>query len=183
LAKRGKSGPDFGPLEIRAGGLGRLLVTLVLLSPSSVNSAASHDGFDAVLGRVACGFLVLLVLLAVVRHVRWRRKGCLVRLDDAGVTLAGGHTVNWREISEVRDVRKHRGLVFVPRDGVTLPVFSIALFHLRPGTLVERMTRRWGSPLVLLPRFLDVSRDQIIDAVRQFGGGVPVFDEQAALVA
>jgi len=179
LAKRGKSGPDFGPLEIRAGGLGWKLVSVASGLLFGVR-LVTKDGYEVVLGMSLCGLGGLAVLRLVVEHVIWRRKGCLVRLDDAGVTLFDGRTVSWREISEVRDPRKGPVLVFLPRDGATLPVFSRELF-LRPHTARERLTRRWGSPLVLIPGALDASKDEIIDAVRRFSGGVPVFDERRQL--
>jgi hypothetical protein len=184
MAERGKNGPDFGPLEIRAGGVGRLLLASVVLSLSQVRMAVFGDGVFAVLGKAVCGLFALLLLAVVIRHVRWRRKGCLVRVDDAGITLAGEPTVGWGDVSEVREVRKGQiiGLVVIPRDGVTLPVLHITLFTLRPGTLAARTARRWGSPLVLFPRVLDVSRTEIVDAVRRFSSGVPILDERREIV-
>jgi len=167
-------------LEIRAGGLGWKLVTSASTLLFGARLVMFEDGYEVGLGISLCGLAGFGVLKLVVEHVIWRRKGCLVRLDDAGVTLFDGQTVSWREISEVRYPGKSPLLVFLPRDGATLPVFSQELF-LRPRAARERLTRRWGSPLVLVPRNLDVSRDEIIDAVRQFGGGVPVFDERRQL--
>ena len=184
MAKREIDGPDLGPLEIATGGLGRLVGTLILFAVSVAAQMIFRSGVAGTVAQVACAFFAVLVLAAVVRHVRWRAKGALVRLDDAGITLVHGRTVGWAEIREMREVHKGftQGLVLLPRDDAELPVFAITLFVLRRRSQAARMTRRWGSPLVLVPGHLDVSRTQIVDAVRRFSGGVPILDEERELV-
>src|SRR5882757_4121138 len=133
----------------------------------SVDMAFSDGG--SVPGKIFFGFACAVAVLIVVLSVSSRRKGCLVRLDDAGVTLFGGQTVSWSAISEVRDIRKKQILVFLPRDGAVLPMLSVGML-VRPHILEKRLTRRWGSPLVLAPRALDASADEIIDGVRRSSG-------------
>ncbi|WP_164835834.1 PH domain-containing protein [Actinacidiphila soli] len=120
----------------------------------------------------------------LVRHLRWRRRGCLVRIDEDGITVTGARTVGWDEICEVREVRRGQwlGLVPIAREGFELPLFEVVLFWVRPSTAAARTARRWGGPLVLLPAKLDVGGTQIVDAVRRFGAGVPVLDEQRQTV-
>ncbi|MYS23376.1 hypothetical protein GA0115240_152318 [Streptomyces sp. DvalAA-14] len=184
MAKRDQDGPDLGPLEIRAGGLGRLLAKAMLPATALVLQAVVRDGFAGTIDTVICAFVGAMVLGVGVRHVRWRSKGCLVRLDEAGVTLTGVRTVGWAEIREVREVHRNawEGLVFLPQDDAVLPMFDIPLFVLRRRTRRDRRTRLWGSPLVLSPMNLDASRTQIVDAVRRFSGGVPILDEKRELV-
>jgi hypothetical protein len=185
MAKRDQDGPYLGPLEIRAGGLARTAVGLGVAAVPLVSLLIFKRGIGPSVATAGYALFAVLLVGEVVRYVRWRAKGCLVRLDAAGVTLSGGRVVGWDEIREVREVRRSRyadGLVFLPRDGAELPVFAITLFVLRPRTQAERMACIWGSPLVLSPRTLDVSRTQIVDAVRRFSGGVPILDERREIV-
>jgi hypothetical protein len=184
MAKREIDGPDLGPLEIAVGGIAPIVVTVVLILLCFVSEAVFGSGISAVVARVAFPVLAVLLVATVVRHLRWRAKGRLVRLDDTGVTVLDGRTVGWAEIREVREVHKRatEGLVFLPRDDAELPVFSITLFVLRRRSQAARMTRLWGSPLVLVPGHLNVSRTQIVDAVRRFSGGIPILDEERELV-
>ncbi|MEV5012641.1 MULTISPECIES: PH domain-containing protein [unclassified Streptomyces] len=167
-------------MEIRVGGLRRFFVLVgvptlwVLLL----------GGLHRTLAEVGGAFVVMLLVAVVVRHLRWRRRGCLVRIDDDGITVTGARTVGWNEIREIREVRRAgwQGLVPIAREGIELPLFDVVLFWVRPSTAAARMERRWGGPLVLFPAKLDADGTQIIDAVRRFSQGVPVLDEQRQTV-
>lgn len=140
------------------GGLRRFLIVggvavFLLLLPQAL-----LGGYHRV-GAEVCGAFVAVVLVGVlVRHLRWRRRGCLVRIDEDAITVTGARTVGWDEICEVREVRRGywEGLVPVAREGFELPVFEVVLFWVRPSTAAARTARRWGGPLVLLPAKLDV---------------------------
>lgn len=177
-----KKGPDSGPLVIRVG-RGYLaaycagwLGPLVGFGADALFEHGAKAVFGLVVFVVFGAFGVAVVFLAVQRVGR-----DLARLDDSGIALAGGRTVAWGEISVVRHERKREweGLVFVPRDRVELPILLGPLFpFMSAHSYAQRLTSHWGSPLVLFPRYLNVSSAQVIDAVRRFGGGVPMHDER-----
>lgn len=83
MAGQGTGGLDTGPLEIRVGGLRRLVVlagTVVLfLVPQWL-----RGGYYRTPTAVCGAFVAVVSVGALVRHLRWRRRGCLVRIDEDG---------------------------------------------------------------------------------------------------
>ncbi|WP_031512794.1 hypothetical protein [Streptomyces sp. NRRL F-5123] len=105
------------------------------------------------------------------------RRGCLLRIDAAGLTVAGEPTVPWREL---RKAEARRGaVVFFPWSSATeLPLLPVGLKGL---AMVEwrrrrRLMKRFGSPLVVPTRLYGVRRAEVVAAVRHYSGAVPVFE-------
>ncbi|CAG7627972.1 hypothetical protein [Actinacidiphila bryophytorum] len=172
MKRRGGSGPVSGPLEIKAGGTGWQLVSVLSSAVGVTRLAREHNHVAAVAGWCLMG-LLLAVLLTAARMVRLKAQGALLRLDDAGITGADGRTAGWGEIAEVREV-KGNGLAFLPAAPAELPVFAPVLFPASARGVARRRTERFGTPLVLFPVALDASKEDIVAAVRRFGGGIPV---------
>lgn len=179
---QGWRGPEDGPLEMRAGGLGRVLSPFVgplVLCLGDLMRRLPFDGrswsVPAVFAGACALVLVFLVGRELVRYRRRRRRGCLVRIDDSGITLAGSRTVGWDAIREVRDVRRsgRQGLVPIAHAGVELPLFDAVPLRDR-ARVAARVERFWGGPLVLIPSRLDTDATRITAAIRHFGRGVPV---------
>lgn len=171
---------DTGPLEIRVGGLRRLLVLAGMLVLFFLLPQVLLGGYHRTVAEVGGAFVASLLVGALVRHLRWRRRGCLVRIGEDGITVTGARTVGWNEIREVREVRRAGwlGLVPIAEEGIELPLFDVVLFRVKPSTAAARTERRWGGPLILLSAKLDVDGTRIVGAVRRFGPGVAVLDEQ-----
>lgn len=184
MAGQGMGGMNTEPLEIRVGGLRRFLVLVGMLVLFFLLPQVLMGGYHRTAAEVGVAGVATLLVGALVRHLRWRRRGCLVRIGEDGITVTGARTVGWNEIREVREVRRAGwlGLVPIAGEGVELPLFDVVLFRVRPSTAAARTERRWGGPLILLPAKLDVDGSRIVGAVRRFGPGVPVLDEQRQAV-
>lgn len=174
MAEPGGSGPESGPLEIRAGGIGWPLVAVGSSMLGTSRLALEHNRIDALIGRSLLAFVAAGVVVVVARHVLLRARGPLLRLDDAGITFFDGLTVGWGEIGEVREVSKGTGLAFLPEAPAELPPLALVLFPASAEGVARRRTRRFGTPLVLFPAGLDVSKDEITAAIHRFGGGIPI---------
>ncbi|MFI1092777.1 hypothetical protein [Streptomyces sp. NPDC020917] len=177
MGAKGGDVPVTGPLEIRTRKLRTILLPMVWMVPTYV-LMMRHGGWDRALGGVVLALFGLAVVTTVATHWRLRRQGCVLRIDDSGITVVGKRTVGWDEIRVVRVVRRSAvtAVVPVPREGVELPMLDLSLFRLRTAGRAARTARRWGGPLVLLPKALDADEVRIAAAVRQFGHGVPVVD-------
>ena len=180
--KRGGSGPVSGPLEIRAGWMGWQLAAVVSSALGILRMARDHNHITAFVGKVLLVLVLAGLVVTVVRVVRARAQGPLLRLDDAGITFTHGRTVGWGEISEIREVNKGAGLAFLPEGQVELPPLAPVLFRSSAQGVARRRTKRFGTPLVLFPQGLDVSKDEIVAAVRRYGAGVPLTSAAAAAV-
>ncbi|MFE6838477.1 hypothetical protein ACFVFI_27010 [Streptomyces sp. NPDC057705] len=159
--------PDVGPLELRATGSGGLVFGLMVGLPSVASLFTAPTGFRFWLAAVTCALLAVALPFLLVVQARQRALGVLVRLDSYGVGVGGGPATPWRDLSEVRSVKG--AVVLVPRPGVELPVVPSAAPFSRPGRRAAAYVRRYGSPLVLMPRGLDAGEQRILAAVRRLG--------------
>ncbi|SEO97491.1 hypothetical protein [Actinacidiphila rubida] len=107
----------------------------------------------------------------------------MLRIDGLGITVLGARTVGWDEIRVVHLVRRSMttAVVPIPREGMNLPLLDLTLFRSRSVERAARNTKRWGGPLVLLPKALDADETRIAAAISHFGRGTPVVDEPARL--
>ncbi|WP_406512531.1 hypothetical protein OG851_23050 [Streptomyces sp. NBC_00161] len=160
--------PEVGPLELRAVGHGRpALVMLLIGSPCVGRLVTAPDGLGRLLAVGSCALMAVALVFLLVVHVRLRARGPLVRLDAYGVTVAVGPATPWSDLSGVRRVKGV--VVLVPRPGVELPVVPDGVPFSRPARRAAAYTRRYGSPLVLMPQTLDATGPQILAAVQRFG--------------
>ncbi|MFG1806176.1 hypothetical protein [Streptomyces sp. NPDC049040] len=180
MKQRGGSGPVSGPLEIGPGAIRWQLVSIVCSSLGVLRLAGRHDHIVALVGMSLMGLILAAVLLMVVRQLRLRSLGPLLRIDEAGIALFDGRTVRWTEIREVREVGKGTGLAFLPAGPAELPVLAPALFMASPEGVARRRTERYGTPLVVFPAALDTSKEEISAAVRRFGVPLTGPDGEAA---
>lgn len=116
--------------------------------------------------------------LAWYRVGRLRAMGCVLRIDAAGVTVAGEQTVPWGRLRRVELVR--RGVVVflprIPEEGV-LPLVpgGLRLGGARRRRRVRgELVDRYGSPMVLFVRSYGVRAQEVLDAVCVHSGGEPV---------
>lgn len=173
MKRRRGSGPVSGPLEIRVA-MGWQVVGVASGALGMSRMACDHNHITALVGKVLLVLVLAGLLLAVVRLVRLRTQGALLRLDDAGIAFPDGRTVTWGEIAEVRQTDKGGGLAFFPRGAVELPPYAPVLFRSSVAGVARRRTERFGTPLVLFPVVLDASQQEILAAVHRFGGGIPL---------
>ncbi|MBY8880577.1 hypothetical protein [Actinacidiphila acidipaludis] len=177
-----KGVPVSGPLEVRVAPLRRTMGrVLLIVVPSMLWMLRPQDSLFMVGSVVFFGVLyALLILVSIGTFLTLRAKGCVIRLDDSGVTLHGERTVAWSELASVRRLKKYPdALAFVPRSQVPeLPPAPSGLLSRRPDRRRERLTRRYGTPLVVFTRFYSASADEVAAAVERFGGGVPVIREE-----
>ncbi|MFG2236092.1 hypothetical protein ACGFNX_39920 [Streptomyces sp. NPDC048723] len=159
--------PEVGPLELRAGGSGGLVFSLLVGLPCVTNLFTAPTGFRLWLAAVTCALMAVALPFLLVVQARQRALGVLVRLDSYGVSVGGGPATPWRDLSEVRSVKGI--VVLVPRPGVELPVVPSAAPFNRPERRAAAYVRRYGSPLVLMPQALDAREPQILAAVRRLG--------------
>jgi hypothetical protein len=134
-------------------------------------------GGDATADVKAEGFVVFMLPWAwlVGKEVRARRLGFAVRIDTAGVTVPRKPAVAWRELDRVEVHRRGRAVVFVPRDpAAELPFPPIGLWDGRGRQ--RRWARRYGSTLVIPTRTYRTSVAEVLEAVRRYSPGLPVFD-------
>ncbi|MFI0895379.1 hypothetical protein [Streptomyces sp. NPDC020983] len=105
------------------------------------------------------------------------RRGCLLRIDEAGLTVAGEPTVPWRELRKA-EVRRG-GLVFFPWSPATeLPLLPVGPRVLSGGARRrrKRLMKQFGTALVVPTRLYGVRRAEVVAAVRHYSGTVPVFE-------
>ncbi|KOU20678.1 hypothetical protein [Streptomyces sp. WM6368] len=160
--------PEVGPLELRAPGSGGLVFGQLLLGlPVVASLFTAPDRFRFLLAAIPCALVAVALPLLLVVQARQRALGVLVRLDSYGVGVGGGPAIPWGDLSEVRTVKGV--VVLLPRPGVELPVVPSAAPFSRPGRRAAAYVRRYGSPLVLMPRALDATKPQILAAVRRLG--------------
>lgn len=114
-------------------------------------------------------------LLPIADYVRLRAKGCLLRIDGAGLTVSGRPTVPW---SQVRKAEEARGAVVFFTWGADegLPLLPYDLF----SSTSERRRRkqlaaRFGSPMVLPARLYGVRPAKVMAAVRAHDGRAALF--------
>lgn len=153
------------------------LVPVLLIAFDSV-LRLGDGGFVQAWSEFLLCFAGLALLSLVVVRRRTADQGGVLRIDDSGITVLGARTVGWDEIRVVRVVRRSgvTAVVPIPREGMDLPMLDLGLFRSRSARRAARNTRRWGGPLVIVPRALDADEARITAAVRQFGRGVPVMD-------
>jgi hypothetical protein len=147
------------------------MVTVVVLDPVEGHVTRGSIAYGCVLAVQAAFFLGRQYSLYV--------RGCLLRIDAAGLTVAGEPTVPWREL---RKAEVRRGaLVFFPWSPETaLPMLPVGL----KGPAVKawrsrrrrRLARQFGSPMVVPTRLYGVRRAEVVAAVRRYGANVPVFE-------
>ncbi|MFD7085675.1 hypothetical protein ACFYXV_05860 [Streptomyces sp. NPDC002181] len=172
--------PEVGPLELRAVGSARLAIPLLMIGAPSVGRLVTGpDGLGRLLAAGSCALMAVVLVLLLVRHARQRARGVLVRLDSYGVTVGAGPAVPWSDLSAVRS-GKHGAVIMVPRPGVELPVVPHGMPFGRPERQKAVYTRRYGSPLVLIPGTLDATGPRILAAVRRLGGIPATGSESAA---
>ncbi|MEV7778298.1 hypothetical protein [Kitasatospora sp. NPDC088351] len=165
---------DLSPLEVRLRPWGFAPVLLGLSFPVLLSLRLLLDPSSGLSFPLGCATLAFgaggAVFVLTVRR-RLRAMGCLVRLDAEGVTVHGRRTVPWPDLSEVRwgpgGGRRPAAVVFVARPGVTLPALPSVLPFSRPAARAAALTRRFGSPLVILPGGLDTTAPRILAGVQR----------------
>ncbi|MCL2731689.1 MAG: hypothetical protein FWE15_16885 [Actinomycetia bacterium] len=177
MGDRGGDVPVTGPLEIRTRKARTILLPMVPAMYISVMTYR-YPGYERILSVIGASMAGLAVLSVLLTRWRLQRQGCVLRIDDSGITVVGKRTVGWDEIRVVRVVQRSAvtAVVPVPREGVDLPLLDLSLFRARSAQRAARAVRRWGSPLVLVLRALDADEARITAAIRQFGHGVPVVE-------
>lgn len=174
MKQRGGSGPVSGPLEIRAAGAGWQLLSVACSALGVFRMARDHNHITALAGKALLVLFLAALVLLVVRQLRLRAQSPLLRLDDAGIALFDGRTVGWAEIGEVREAAKGTALAFLPSGSAELPAFAPVFFRSSAEGVARRRAERYGTPLVLFPAVLDATREDIVAAVRRYGGGIPL---------
>ncbi|MFG1809622.1 hypothetical protein [Streptomyces sp. NPDC049040] len=134
------------------------------------------DGNVTTSSGVIGGSVLLLNLTFWTSQFRLRALGCLMRIDAAGVTVAGQPTVPWKDLAKA-EVLKQRSLVLVPRSPeVELPLAPTGFRPLDAQRKRRRLTARFGSPLIVYASVYGEDMDDLVAAVRRYSGGLPVFD-------
>ncbi|CAG6397396.1 conserved hypothetical protein [Actinacidiphila cocklensis] len=119
-------------------------------------------------------------LLIWIRAFRLRSLGCVLRIDAAGVTVAGAPAVPWERLRRV-ELARRRVVVFLPRipeEGDPLPLVPDGFIQGARGRrrLHDTLVDRYGSPMVLFTAMYGVSPREVLDAVRYYSGGEAVSD-------
>nr|WSX78038.1 hypothetical protein OH826_31835 [Streptomyces sp. NBC_00899] len=114
------------------------------------------------------------------RAFRLRSLGCVLRIDAAGVTVAGAPAVPWERLRRV-ELARRRVVVFLPRipeEGDPLPLVPDGFIQGARGRrrLHDTLVDRYGSPMVLFTAMYGVSPREVLDAVRYYSGGEAVSD-------
>lgn len=126
-------------------------------------------------GIVLSCLMFALYAASLLAHVRLRRMPYVLRLDDTGVTAHGEQVVAWQELAEVHWRPRPGVLAFVPRDAQQLlPVVPFGILPVSDERRRAGLLRRYGTPLIVLPSVLDVSSEDLVAAVRLFGGDLPI---------
>lgn len=145
-----------------------LLVAIYLLYPW--HGSKSHGGL--VLG---CLFLLLQLAFWWGQYRLWR-AGALMVVNGAGITVKGEPTVPWRDLDRVVVVRR-RVLAFHARwPDAELPLGTAGLRPRNPGRQRAQLVQRYGTPLVVSPSMCGLTVRDVVDAVRRYSAGLPVFD-------
>jgi hypothetical protein len=146
---------------------------LVVAGLETRNPATAHlaRGF-----RTSCGWNAAWWLCSCVAdYVRLRRMGCLLRIDARGLTVNGGPTVPW---DEVRKAEVGRGAVVFFSWGAdkSLPLIpSGCLPSASDRRRRDRLTGRFGSPMVLPARLYGVRPAEVLSAVHTYDGRAALF--------
>ncbi|MFI0717874.1 hypothetical protein [Streptomyces sp. NPDC021224] len=147
----------------------------------AIDFAAVHNPVDGHVTRGSVAYGCVLAawgLFFLGQQYALRRRGCLLRIDAAGLTVAGEPTVPWRELRKA-EVRRGGALVFFSwSSSEKLPLLPVGL---RPGRVAERrhrkrLTKHFGSSMVVPARLYGVRRAELVAAVRHYSGTVPVFE-------
>ncbi|MCZ4126183.1 hypothetical protein [Streptomyces sp. H39-S7] len=145
------------------------VVTAVVLDPVDGHVTRGSVAYGCLLAAQSAFFLGQQYALYV--------RGCLLRIDAAGLTVIGEPTVPWREL---RKAEVRRGaLVFFPWSPETaLPMLPVGLKSpaMDARRRRRRLARRFGSPMVVFTRLYGVRRAEVIAAVRRYSANVPVFE-------
>jgi hypothetical protein len=129
-------------------------------------------------GSVVCGCYFLgWGMFFAGQQYQLHQRGCLLRIDEAGLTVAGEPTVPWREL---RKAEVRRGVVvFFPWSSASeLPLLPVGLKVLNGGARRrrKRLMKQFGTALVVPTRLYGVRRAEVVAAVRHYSGNVPVFE-------
>lgn len=174
------------PLELRAAGIGLpLFILLVVVGlPAFRRLISPHGTADFVLGVVDTIVVVVGLAVAIVVGLRGRALGCLLRLDEEGVTVKGEPTVPWTDLSAVHWGKPPKGsgkrhgalapLVFVPRPGVVLAPVPGPLLRSHYESRTARNLKRYGSPLVFAPAQLRTTGPEVLAAVQRLSPDTPL---------
>jgi hypothetical protein len=182
--KGGAARAAAGGLELRepgllsGGHLGARLVTVALL----VWLLYPWHGYVSAHSIEAASVIAALNVLLLASQISLRSKGVLVRLDADGVTVVGEPVVPWQDLSKVECVgRRAAGtfMAFVPRtSGLELPLAPVAGLPLASARRRRaRLLAAYGSSLVVRPEAYGASVAEVAAAVRRYGRGVPVFED------
>lgn len=162
-----------GGYEVRARwGLAR---TWMVFAPAAVAAVVAFVLPWQVARRPCYVNAAVWTLLPVVDYVRFRAKGCLLRIDGAGLTVSGRPTVPW---SEVRKAEEARGAVvfFSWGDDSRLPLLPYDAFSFTTARRRrEQLTDRFGSPMVLHTRLYGVRPAEVLAAVHAHDGRASLF--------
>lgn len=171
-----EAGKDDGfEVRVRWRGLplGRVAILPVALLVRVLGPFHGDEPLAGVLsgGAVAGSFLW-------VQAFRLSSLGCVLRIDAAGVTVAGKPVVPWERLRRV-ELAKRRVVVFLPRipeEGDPLPLVPDGLMQSARGRrrVRDELVDRYGSPMVLFTAMYGVSPREVLDAVRFHSGGDPV---------
>jgi hypothetical protein len=129
---------------------------------------------------LGCAFLVF-QLWVWHAQIRLLRAGTVLRIDRVGVTVKGEPTVPWRDLDRVT-ITPGRSVAFHarwPDKELPLPYYGTRRASPRRR---ERMTARFGTPLVFSPGACGFEVRDVVDAVRTHSGGLPVFDRPTAVL-
>lgn len=143
--------------------------------------AAVHSPVDGHVTRGSVAYACVLAAWALVflgRQYALLRRGCLLRIDAAGLTVAGEPTVVWGELRKAEVWRGGAVVFFSWSSSAKLPLLPVGL---RPGRAAERrhrkrLTKHFGSAMVVPTRLYGVRRAEVVAAVRHYSGTVPVFE-------
>ena len=154
-----------------------LPVQMAILPVAVVQLIFGPFGRADLLGGLAAGTMVS-GLLIWIRAFRLRSLGCVLRIDAAGVTVAGKPVVPWERLRRV-ELAKWRVVVFLPRipeEGDPLPLVPDGFIQSARGRrrIQDTLVDRYGSPMVLFTAVYGVSPQKVLDAVRYYSGGEPV---------
>lgn len=143
--------------------------------------AAVHNPVNGHVTRGSVAYACVLAvwgLFFVGQQYALRRRGCLLRIDAAGVTVSGEPTVVWGELRKAEVWRGGALVFFSWSSSEKLPLLPVGL---TPGRAAERrhrkrLVKRFGSVMVVPTRLYGVRRAELVAAVRHYGGTVPVFE-------
>ncbi|NUP36644.1 MAG: hypothetical protein HOY76_06365 [Streptomyces sp.] len=119
-------------------------------------------------------FLASWGVVFMARQHQLHAMGCLMRIDAAGLTVAGQPTVPWQDVRKA--VVRRRAVVFFSWGIDTeLPMLPTG-YRMRNGARTRRrLTEKFGSPMVVPLGLYGVRRAEVLAAVRTYCGKVAVF--------